>query len=314
MWDHIDPRTKDSSGRPNPGRGAGTPDARERPSRDPRDIFTEGLDLPQGRDREPVVLGDEVYSLRGSEVRALATVGAFRIVAVDDLRDDRGEAGALWKGDVRHLRASGLVTTVAPAERDSRTAVVTLTERGRELLEAHRRPDHEPAQTFHAGVLRTRELGHDTQVYRAYERSGERQAEREARILRVVLEQDLKREYQRFLQEPNRGRSDADGRVKRTPEEVRQWAADHELSVRDGHVQFPDLRLELETADGRREIEDIEVTTLHYRGLQASAKASAGFTRYRSSGGRVGGRLTGRGGRSGSRRGPDPHLAEEVLR
>ena len=99
-----------------------------------------------------------------------------------------------------------------------------------------------------------------------------------------------------------------------TPEEVRQWAEEHELSVRDGHVQFPDLRLELETTDGRREIEDIEVTTLHYRGLHASAKASAGFTRYRSSGGRVGGRLSGRGGRSGGRRGPDPHLAEEVLR
>lgn len=314
MWDHIDPRTRESSGRPSPGRGAGTPDARERSSRDPRDVFTEGLDLPQGREREPVLLGDEVYNLKGSEVRALATVGAFRIVAVDDIRDDRGEAAALWKGDLRHLRASGLVATVAPTERDSRTPVVTLTDRGRELLEAHRRPDHEPAQTFHAGVLRTRELGHDTQVYRAFERSAERQADREARILRVVLEQDLKREYQRFLQEPNRGRADADGRVKRTPEEARQWANEHELSVRDGHVQFPDLRLELEMPDGRREIEDIEVTTLHYRGLQASAKASAGFTRYRSSGGRVGGRLAGRGGRSGGRRGPDPHLAEEVLR
>lgn len=314
MWDHIDPRTTESSGRPSPGRGSGTPDARERTSRDPRDVFTEGLDLPQGREREPVLLGEEVYNLKGSEVRALATVGAFRIVAVDDIRDDRGEPAALWKGDVRHLRASGLVATIAPTERDSRTPVVTLTDRGKELLEAHRRHDHEPAQTFHAGVHRTREMSHDTQVYRAYERSAERQAEREARILRVVLEQDLKREYQRFLQEPNRGRSDADGRVKRTPEEVRQWADEHELSVRDGHVQFPDLRLELETSDGRREIEDIEVTTLHYRGLQASGKASAGFTRYRSSGGRVGGRLAGRGGRSGGRRGPDPHLAEEVLR
>jgi hypothetical protein len=62
--------------------------------------------------------------------------------------------------------------------------------------------------------------------------------------------------------------------------------------------------------DGRREIEDVEVTTLHYRGLQASSKARAGFTRYRSSGGRVGSL----GGRVGSRRGVDPHLAEEVLR
>lgn len=310
MWDSFDPRSTESPERPSPGRAERTYDVRERTNRDPRDVFTEGLDLPQGRERETVLLGNEAYDLRGSEVRTLATVGAFRMVAVDDLRDDRDEAAALWKGDLRNLRASGLITTVAPAERDSRTPVVTLTNRGRDLLEAHRVPDHEPAQAFHAGVLRTRELAHDTQVYRAFERSAERQSERDARILRIVLEQDLKREYQRFLQEPNRGRSDSDGRVKRTPEEVREWADEHELSMRDGHVQFPDLRLELEMPDGRREIEDIEVTTLHYRGLQASGKASAGFTRYRSSGGRVGGR----GARSGSRRGPDPHLAEEVLR
>lgn len=310
MWDSFDPRSIESPARPGPGRGSRTYDVRERPNRDPRDVFTDGLDLPHGRERETVLLGNEAYDLRGSEVRTLATVGAFRIVAVDDLRDTSDEPASLWKGDLRNLRANGLITTIAPAERDSRTPVVTLTKRGKELLDAHRVRDHEPAQAFHAGALRTRELSHDTQVYRAFERSAERQAEREARILRIVLEQDLKREYQRFLQEPNRGRSDSDGRVKRTSEEVRAWAEEHELSVRDGHVQFPDLRLELEMPDGRREIEDIEVTTLHYRGLQASGKASAGFTRYRSSGGRVGGR----GGRFGSRRGPDPHLAEEVLR
>lgn len=310
MWDSFDPRSIESPERPSPGRGSSTYDVRERPSRDPRDVFTDGLDLPHGRERETVLLGNDAYDLRGSEVRTLATVGAFRIVAVDDLRDASDEPAALWRGDLRNLRANGLITTIAPAERDSRTPVVTLTKRGKELLEAHRVRDHEPAQAFHAGALRTRELSHDTQVYRAFERSAERHAEREARILRIVLEQDLKRDYQRFLQEPNRGRSDSDGRVKRTSEEVRAWAEEHELSMRDGHVQFPDLRLELEMPDGRREIEDIEVTTLHYRGLQASGKASAGFTRYRSSGGRIGGR----GGRSGSRRGPDPHLAEEVLR
>lgn len=310
MWDSFDPRSIESPERPSPGRGSSTYDVRERSSRDPRDVFTDGLDLPHGRERETVLLGNEAYDLRGSEVRTLATVGAFRIVAVDDLRDASDEPAALWRGDLRNLRANGLITTIAPAERDSRTPVITLTKRGKDLLDAHRRPDHEPAQAFHAGALRTRELAHDTQVYRAFERSAERQGERDARILRIVLEQDLKREYQRFLQEPNRGRSDSDGRVKRTAEEVREWADEHELSTRDGHVQFPDLRLELEMPDGRREIEDIEVTTLHYRGLQASGKASAGFTRYRSSGGRIGGR----GGQPGSRRGPDPRLAEEVLR
>jgi DNA-binding PadR family transcriptional regulator len=318
MWDHIDPRTRESSGRSSPGRGGrSSTDARERSSRERRDAFTEGLDLPRGRTREDVSLGDETFKLRGSEVRALATIGAFRVVPIDDIRDDANRPGDLRHGDLERLRESGLIRSVAPLDRDQPTRVVTLTDKGRALLEAHRDPHHEHVQSFHADVLRPRELTHDAQVYRAFERAMARQAEREAQLLRVVLEHDLKREYQRFLQEPNRGQHDADGRVQRTDREIRGWADEHELSVRDGHVQFPDLRLELETSDGRREVEDIEVTTLHYRGLHASGKASAGFTRYRSAGGRVGGsggrRGGSRGGSTGGRRSPGPHLAEEFL-
>jgi len=46
-------------------------------------------------------------------------------------------------------------------------------------------------------------------------------------IRRVILEQDLKREYQEFLQEPNRNRSDSDGRPDRDEEEIRDWAREH---------------------------------------------------------------------------------------
>jgi hypothetical protein len=73
-------------------------------------------------------------------------------------------------------------------------------------------------------------------------------------------------------------------------------------------VQFPDVRIEYEWPDGRRDVEDVEVTTPHYRGAHAAAKARAGFTRYRAGGGRVGGR-TGRGGGRSS----DVRLAEELL-
>ena len=74
-------------------------------------------------------------------------------------------------------------------------------------------------------------------------------------------------------------------------------------------VQFPDVRIEYERADGRRDIEDVEVTTLHYRGAHATGKAAAGFTRFRGSTSRVGGR-SGGGGRGSSL---DPRLAEEML-
>ena len=88
-----------------------------------------------------------------------------------------------------------------------------------------------------------------------------------------------------------------------------RWAQEHQLPYEDGHVQFPDARLEYDGRDGRRSVEDIEVVTPHYRGAHAAAKVRAGFTRYRAVGARLGGlRTTGRSGR-----GVDPRLAEELL-
>ena len=57
----------------------------------------------------------------------------------------------------------------------------------------------------------------------------------------------------------------------------------------------------------RRELEDLEIVTPHYRGAHAAAKARSGFRQYRSGGVRLGGRGRGRG------RPFDPRVAEEVL-
>ena len=56
-------------------------DVRDRDSIDPRDVFREGLDLPRGRERERVFLDADTFELRGSEVRTLATIGAWRSLA-----------------------------------------------------------------------------------------------------------------------------------------------------------------------------------------------------------------------------------------
>ena len=46
-------------------------------------MFTRGLDLPRDREREVVYDSrDQAYTLRGSESRTLATVGAFRVVSI----------------------------------------------------------------------------------------------------------------------------------------------------------------------------------------------------------------------------------------
>jgi hypothetical protein len=49
------------------------------------------------------------YELRGSEVRTLATIGAFRVVPVSDLHDERGRSADLWHGDLDRLRSAGLI-------------------------------------------------------------------------------------------------------------------------------------------------------------------------------------------------------------
>src|SRR3954447_5404836 len=165
MFDALDPRSTDS-------RDRDAPDARDA-SRDVRDVFTRGLELPHGPDRERVhVHGHEHdYQLRGSEVRALATIGSFRVVAADDLRDDQGRPGDLRHGDLARLRSAGLIQAVAPLDRDHKTAIVALTERGRDLLETHRARDYERPQTFYAGAVKSRELSHDAQLYRAFVRA-----------------------------------------------------------------------------------------------------------------------------------------------
>ena len=60
-------------------------DARDRDGNDPREALMRDLDLPRGDERELVVDRDRVYELDGEDSRALAAVGAFRIVPEHDL-------------------------------------------------------------------------------------------------------------------------------------------------------------------------------------------------------------------------------------
>jgi DNA-binding MarR family transcriptional regulator len=322
-----DSRERDDDSGPRLGRGPSTRDEqsesnrrprsderwpeRDRDSRDrdldPREVFTRSLELPRGLDRE--IVRDprqREYTLRLSEVRTLATVGAFRVVPARDLRDHSGREADPRSGDLRHLRQQGLINTVRLAGR--RDVAVVLTDRGRDLLESHRDHDREPRQAFYAGLKRERELEHDSHIYRAYERALERLGERDVRIERVVLDYELKREYQQWLHARDRERDDYDGHPDRDAREVEQWALEHELPYFDEQVHFPDLRIEYEERDGRRDHLDVEITTLHYRGAHGAAAARSGFSCYRISSVRICSR-TRRGGGGGRH----PRLAEELL-
>src|SRR5258708_5408361 len=134
MWDALDPRSDDA-------RDQERSDPQDLQPADPRDGFTRDLDLPRGAAREPVEVSAREYERRGFEVRTLATIGAFRVVPLDDLTDDRGPAD-LSHGELAHLRRSGIIQVVAPLDRDGgMTKVLTLTDSGRDVLERHRHGD-----------------------------------------------------------------------------------------------------------------------------------------------------------------------------
>ncbi len=267
-------------------------DERDRDDHDPRDALMHDLDLPRGEERELVVDRDRVFELNGEDSRALA-VGTFRVVPEKDLDIDAGT--------VHHLRDEGLVEAVDLGD-DERG--LTLTKEGCDLLDSHtlEREDGLP-QAFHAGISRSREIDHDSNLYATYrqEEARLRDEHGDIEVRRVVLEQDLKREYQEFLQEPNRNRPDSDGRPGRDDSEIRDWAREHDLPYFDDQVHFPDYRIEYEV-DGRELHQDVELFTPHYRGAHAASRAKTGFRFYL-----VGSR--GGGGRSG----PRPRGMEEFL-
>jgi hypothetical protein len=288
-WD--DPREHDSRDRD--GEWPRVYDPRDRDEHDPREGVMRDLDLPRGGERELVVDRDRVYELDGEDSRTLAAVGAFRVVPEHDLD--------LPHDTFENLHDQRLVELVDLGDTERG---LTLTPEGRDLLDSHSLDrDREPSQTFYAGVSRSRELDHDSNLYATFrqEEARLRDEHPDLEIRRVILEQDLKREYQEFLQDHNRDRSDSDGRPGRDENEVRDWAREHDLPYFDDHVHFPDYRIEYEV-DGRELHQDVELFTPHYRGAHATSRGKTGFRIYFVA-------SRGRGGGSG----PRPRGMEEFL-
>jgi hypothetical protein len=304
-------RDSDSDGRGHDPRDDARWPVRERDpadrTLDAREPFTRDLNLPRGPERELVRDRDREYTLRGSETRTLATVGTFRVVSSRDLRDQHDRPLDPRSSDLRHLREQRLVETVRLP--GSREHFVALTKEGRSLLEHHRDRDQGDRQTFWHGAKRERELAHDVLVYRAYERAADRLEHGGAHVERVVLDHELKREYQSWLHERDRDQADYDGHPDRSDEEIREWAREHGLPYFDDEVHFPDVRIEYRDRDGEDQHLDVEVVTEHYRGAHGASVGRSGFSCYRGSSLRIGGGSS-RGGGGGHRGG----LAAEMLR
>jgi hypothetical protein len=169
-------------------------DERDRDDHDPRDGLMHDLDLPRGDERELVVERDRVYELDGEDSRALAAVGAFRVVPEHELD--------LPHDTLENLHDQSLVELVDLGDSERG---LTLTTEGRDLLDSHSlNRESESLQVFHAGVSRPREIDHDSNLYATFRQEEVRLRDQhpELEIRRVILEQDLKRAYQEFLQQP----------------------------------------------------------------------------------------------------------------
>lgn len=223
---------------------------------------------------------DERQLLSERELRVLQDVGAFRVVRPEDLeRQVYGGDRQAFSRDLYHLiHNRGLARRVKPAELPggrgralARDGYVTLTDRGREVASALR---SNPRQTLYAGVRKPHEVWHDAHAYRAFQDAAERLLAQGRSVERVVLDYEFKRALNRDIQA-----------AKRLPPDqalarLEAIAEAHHLTVVDGQIPLPDVRLEWQDEAGETGVFDLEITTENYRAGALMAKAAAGFAMY----------------------------------
>lgn len=239
------------------------------------DAFLRPLPSLRGAQRDLVLDRDREYRLNESESKMLATVGAFRVVSVDDLGGGEGRS-------LGYLKDQGLIETESLADRHGVERVASLTLDGKGLLDAHASPDrHGHRQEYYAGVVKPRELRHDIQVYRAFTEEARRIENEGGRVTRVILDYELKREYHSFLNRPGHQYENEQADLDR---DRKAFADANDLPIVGGHLALPDVRIEYETEAGRLEHRDVEVVTEHYSRGQIGGKSKAGFACYRAAG------------------------------
>jgi hypothetical protein len=272
--------------------------------------------VASGDPRRPARAGSNVVGLelRLEEKQLLREAGRFRVVRTADLREMLydGKARPL-ENDLKYLRDKGLIETQhVNLRRDARrrtierVEVVTLTKDGRRLL--IKDGDLPKDQRVYAGLVKPREVEHDSQIYRAYRKEAERIESSGGTNLRVRLDFEIKAEVQKAIYRERK----AD--PSRDMAEVKQQIAERlELPFVDGKIQIPDARIDYDLPSApdhdidqgsRSGHQDIEVLTSAYHAGHLRSKAQAGFRNYASSADRSS--LT-------ARIEDDSHLMENIL-
>ena len=264
------------------------------------------VNVPRGR-RRPVASPDSRrpartasnvvgLELRPEEKELLREAGRFRVVRTADLRETLYNGKArLLENDLKYLRDRGLIETQhINMRRDGRrrtierVEVVTLTKDGCGLL--IKQGDLPKDQRVYAGLVKPREVEHDSQIYRAYRKEAESIERNGGSNLRVRLDFEIKADVQKAIY------AERKGDPKRDMAEIKQQVAERfELPLVDGKIQIPDARIDydlprevnrdpsLDQDQGSRAgHQDIEVLTAAYHAGHLRSKAQAGFRNYAS--------------------------------
>jgi hypothetical protein len=207
------------------------------------------------------------YRLRESEIRTLASLGKFRIVAAEDLAlHAYGGRRDEMQNDLRNLLRQGLVRkgTFDGPEHTPRE-LLTLTKRGHRLLRAG--PVVPKDQAIYYGFVKPREANHDADLYKLYNKEVVRIVKEGGKNPRVILDFELKRKINRDIAKLGR---DAKPEI----------ADRHGLRIVSGRIPIPDVRVEYEKPNGEIARVDLELVTEHYRGRSLADKVRAGFSLY----------------------------------
>jgi hypothetical protein len=269
---HEEPRQGTSDTGVSVGRGpcdGSSANSQERPER-PSHHAAENT-----RDRRTQLYNrGRTYSLRSSEIAAMKDIGTFRTVDVRDLARFiyDGDETRL-KHDLETLRAQGLVEqkTFFRAHKSARK-LVTLTAEGQRL--ARKASGFPGKQRIYYGFVKPKELDHDADLYKVYQKAAAEIREKGGKPMRVRLDFELKESINRTKEVAGRLPEDAGRRL------LAAVAEENGLKIDGLAIHLPDIQVEYETRDGEVERENLELLSQNYREQGIRGKAAAGFKLY----------------------------------
>jgi len=205
-------------------------------------------------------------------------IGTFRTVDASDLgRFVYGSDEARLKYDLESLRAQGLVEekSLFRAHRSARK-LVTLTAEGERLV---RKASGLPQdQRIYHGFVKPKELDHDADLYKVYQKAAKEIREKGGKLTRVRLDFELKESINRAKEAAGHLSGDERKRF------LTAVAEEHGLSTDEMTIHLPDIQVEYETREGGVERQNLELLSRNYREEGIRGKAAAGFKIYARSG------------------------------